>query len=214
MIISAYSSKEHISETFLFQTFKDSTLLLSAILFPLFAWMFFYSTDIVTVLFGSKYRASSELFALSALFIPVRICNYTVMLQIKNNGREILVGSIIDLIVSGLLMVLLYPLLNLNGLVLALVIATYIQASYYLYQITKIYKISIREILPLSKLFFRLLFCVLIVYLVKDSFSFLSPLHNWILGSVVAIGVSIFYLRLSIGSYLLKNFLEKKIIRK
>lgn len=166
-IITYFGAKETEGDDKVVTMFGSTSLFMSAMLFPLFSLLFLYSESVVTLLFGSRYENSSSLFALSSLLLPVRICNYTVLLQLKNKGSVILKGSFLDFLLSLLLMAALYPLWKLNGLVLAFVISTYLQATYYLYQISRIYRVALSCILPFQKLLIRLFVSFLVIWGIK-----------------------------------------------
>jgi O-antigen/teichoic acid export membrane protein len=154
-IITSVSAQTPDNEEKQLKLFNTASLYMSGILFPLFAFAFIYSNEIINLLFGNSYNQSAILFAISALLLPMRICSYTVLLQLKQKGKIIVAGSVIDFAAAVALMIILYPLFSLPGIVLAVVIATYIQAGFYLYQICKLYVIQISELLPLRKLLFR-----------------------------------------------------------
>ncbi len=126
-----------------------------------------FADEIIFILFGSKYVESASLFAITALLIPMRICNYTVLLQLKSRGDIILIGSLIDFAVAITLMIFLYPISGLNGLALSIVIATYIQAAFYLVKISSIYKTRLSILLPLKQLAVRFVIVLGVFLVVK-----------------------------------------------
>jgi O-antigen/teichoic acid export membrane protein len=185
-VLTFYGAKESENVNYRIDLFRSSALMMSGFIFPLFAWMFWYSGPIVNLLFGSKYEDSSVLFAFTTLFLPVRICSYTVLLQLANKGRIILTGSIIDFIISLSLMILLYPFFKLNGLVLALVISTYLQAGFYLLNISKTYNVSIGKLLDFPALFLKIVFSVVFIGGVYYLGSlFLAPFYSLVAGGIV-----------------------------
>lgn len=147
--------------------FNESSFFMSGILFPLFAFATIYSNEIINLFFSSRYHESAILFAISSTLLPMRICSYTVLLQLKQKGKTILAGSVIDFTCAVILMIILYPGLKLPGIALAVVIATYIQAGFYLYHICKLYSVKISDLFPLQKLFFRLIISTGILLLIK-----------------------------------------------
>jgi O-antigen/teichoic acid export membrane protein len=166
-IIITQSAKPESTDESNIQLFKSSSLFMSAILFPLFSLCFLFSNEIITLLFSSRYTESAGLFAISALLIPMRICNYTVLLQLKSKGKTILMGSIIDGAAAVVLMIILYPYFGLKGLALAVVLATYIQAAFYLVEIKKIYSTSFDKLIDFKKLFLRFAISISVLFSVK-----------------------------------------------
>ncbi|MBL7890888.1 MAG: oligosaccharide flippase family protein [Bacteroidia bacterium] len=154
-IITARSAKADATNESNIALFGSSALFMSGILFPLFGICFFFAHEIILLLFGEKYVFSAELFAITSLLIPMRICNYTVLLQIKSKGNLILIGALLDFVVAVVLMFLFYPIWGLKGLALAIVIATYVQAAFYLFNIVFIYRSGWGTILPWLKLVLR-----------------------------------------------------------
>ena len=125
----------------------------------------------------------------------MRICSYTVLLQIKNRGALILKGSIIDFILSVSLMLALYPFFKLNGLIMALVIATYVQAVYYLIKISDIYNVRLLELLPYKEILQRFVIVFFIVALIKYSDFSVSPFYNLLIGVLVSGVLAVFFIR-------------------
>ncbi len=147
--------------------FKKSALFMSFFLFPLFVMCFFYASPIIQFLFGEKYEESAILFSITSLLLPFRIANYSILLQLKKQGKHILIGSIIDFVVAIGLFYVLYPIFKLEGLAIAVVIATIIQISYYLVRICKSYHCKITDLFPVKELFVLLLVQVTIVVAIE-----------------------------------------------
>jgi O-antigen/teichoic acid export membrane protein len=132
--------------------FRQSFIKLSAIVFPLFFFLFFFREEIFSIVFNNKYNASLPIFMISLLVLPLRINNYTVILQCFAEGKKIMYGSIIDIVIAVLLMYFLYPVSGTTGVMLAIVISTWCQALYYVWHSAKVLNVSIFRILPLQKL--------------------------------------------------------------
>lgn len=160
-------------------TFKESFKILSVIAFPLFFFLLIMHTEAFAVIFNNKYNASIPVFLVSIFIIPVRITHYGVILQCYGQSNKILFGSIADIILSLLLMFILYPLLGMAGVALAIVVSTYLQAIYYLWQSRRLLKVKWGELVPglfLLKLLIALALAYAVLYYVKDSFSNLVSL--------------------------------------
>jgi len=137
--------------------FRESFNVLSAIVFPLFFFLFFFREELFSFVFKDKYNASLPIFVISIFILPLRINNYSVILQCFSQGKKILLGSVLDILVAIILMLALYPIMGTRGIALAIVIATYCQVLFYLWHSAKILNINISQILPLKKLAIRLL---------------------------------------------------------
>jgi O-antigen/teichoic acid export membrane protein len=137
--------------------FRESFSVLSAIVFPLFFFLFFFREELFSFVFKDKYNASLPIFVISIFILPLRINNYSVILQCFSQGKKILLGSVLDILVAIILMLALYPIMGTRGIALAIVIATYCQVFFYLWHSAKILNINISQILPLKKLVIRLL---------------------------------------------------------
>lgn len=137
--------------------FRESFNALSIIVFPLFFFLFFFGKEIFSLVFNDKYNASLPVFFISIFILPLRINNYSVILQCFSKGKKILVGSVIDICISIVLMLLFYPFMGTKGIALAIVIATYCQVFYYLWHSSIVLNIPFVQIIPLKKLSIRLL---------------------------------------------------------
>jgi len=137
--------------------FRESFNVLSAIVFPLFFFLFFFREELFSFVFKDKYNASLPIFVISIFILPLRINNYSVILQCFSQGKKILLGSVLDILVAIILMLALYPIMGTRGIALAIVIATYCQVFFYLWHSAKILNINISQFLPFKKLAIRLL---------------------------------------------------------
>ena len=132
--------------------FEKSTTLLSAIVFPSFCFLFFYHAEFFTLIFSTRYSGAIPIFLISIFVLPLRITNVAAALQVYHRNDLILKGALLDLFVTVILMLMLYPILNLRGLALAFVIATYVQIGYYLWHTGKLIKKNITWFFPYKKL--------------------------------------------------------------
>ncbi|MEO6738401.1 MAG: oligosaccharide flippase family protein [Ginsengibacter sp.] len=134
------------------QLFKESFRLLSLIVFPLFLFLLFFRFELFSVVFKNKYNASVPIFLISIFILPVRINNYGSILQYYQHGNKIMTGSLLDIILAVILMTLFYPFLGTRGIALAIVLATYCQAFYYLSQSAKVLQTDILSLIPVKAL--------------------------------------------------------------
>jgi O-antigen/teichoic acid export membrane protein len=167
--------------------FTNSSLLLASIAFPSFAFLLFYHHDFFTLLFTAKYAASIPIFFITIFILPIRITNYSVALQAYNRNDLIAKAAVIDLLAVIILMLLLYPVLQMKGLALAVVIATYIQTGYYLWQTSELLQEKISHFFPVKKLLILMVLCVAISGTAYWVFSKLPYPINMVGGIVICI---------------------------
>jgi O-antigen/teichoic acid export membrane protein len=137
--------------------FENSSLLLAAIVFPSFCFLFFYNHEFFILIFSAKYADAIPVFVISIFVLPLRITNFTAALQVYHRNDLIVKGAVLDLCIAIVLMLVLYPLLQMKGLALAFVLSTYVQAAYYLWHTGKLINKKISYFFPVKKLFFLLL---------------------------------------------------------
>ncbi len=178
--------------------FRESFYALSAIVFPLFFFLLFFRQPLFSFLFNDKYNASLPIFLISIFILPLRINNYSVILQCFSEGKKILVGSVIDISISIILMLILYPVMGSRGIALAVVIATYCQVFFYLWYSSKVLNIRFLQILPFRKLCIRLLLYFAIYFVLYYILS--------IVGLKIKILASVLFTGLIVLSGLIKYF--------
>ncbi len=154
--------------------FKESFHALSSIVFPLFFFLFFFRNEIFSFVFKNKYNNSVPIFTITIFILLLRINNYSVILQCFSQGKKILLGSLMDIIIAVILMMVLYPLMGTRGIALSIVISTYCQVLYYLWHSSKILKIKFIELFPAKKLVIKFLLSLVsyvIIFLLLKNFS-------------------------------------------
>jgi len=159
--------------------FKENFIILSGIVFPLFFFLLFFREEIFSFAFKNKYNASVPIFAISILILPLRINNYSAILQCFSEGKKIMAGSLIDIILALALMIILYPLMGSRGIVLSIVISTYCQSFYFLWHSAKVLNVKVYSLLPLKNLakkFLTLLALYFIMSLWLNHFSIILKL--------------------------------------
>jgi O-antigen/teichoic acid export membrane protein len=174
--------------------FQHSTLLLSAIVFPSFCFLLFYNTPFFTLLFGVKYADAIPIFIISIFVLPIRITNYTAVLQTYGRSNLIVKGAIVDVLVAIVLMAVLYPTLKMKGLALAFVLSTYIQAGYYLWHTSKLINKKISYFFPFKKLLIVMGVSASITALGYYATSNLSYPINLITGIVICMATTLLLL--------------------
>lgn len=130
--------------------FRESFKVLSLVAFPLFFFLLSMHAEGFQWIFTNKYNASVPVFLVSIFIIPVRINHYGVILQCYGQAHKIAMGSVLDIAMSLLLMFIFYPLMGTPGVALAIVVSTWLQAAFYLWQSAVVIKRSVKELIPLA----------------------------------------------------------------
>jgi O-antigen/teichoic acid export membrane protein len=174
--------------------FTTSSISLAAIVFPSFAFLLFYHTAFFTLIFSAKYITAIPVFFVSIFILPVRITNYTAVLQVHNKNNLIIKGTLLDIGVAIILMIVFYPLMQMKGLALAFVLSTYLQAWYYLWATSKLINKKISSFFPIKKLLGIMalsVFILGIIYFLSSKFKFPA---NLLLGIIMCGALILFLL--------------------
>lgn len=190
--------------------FGESFKLLSLISFPIFFFFLFTHQETYAIIFDNKYNSSIPVFVITLFIIPLRISHYGVILQSYGKANKLALGSAIDFVLSLTLMFALFPVLGTKGVMLAIVLSTYLQVVYYLYESAKTLDITVWELLPFKYLG-KLFASVGAGYLVLSSIRrFLTPTQFFVTMIVVTAAVVCVALYMYYSGFK-KNNLEKKI---
>ena len=165
--LTVQAKQQEMDNAGILSLFYKSSLLLSIVLFPLFFFLQLNAHVIFDVLFRGKYNASVPVFLISSWIIPLRIANYTAILQTKLKSELIFRGSIIGLAVKIIACILFYSFWNANGVAMAVVVGTLVQISFYLVHSADALQVKPADILPFNKLAFCFVTCAIISVLVK-----------------------------------------------
>lgn len=161
-------SKTTTDRTQIQSVFRESFLLLSSVVFPLFFFLFFFRYELFLIFFGKSYIASVPVFAISLLILPLRINDYCSILQSFSKGKKVTAGAVLDLAIAILLVFILYHFMGMQGAALAIVISTLIQSLYYLHQSAKVLHVKMKELVPSIRLLLRFLVTGAIFFLLKQ----------------------------------------------
>jgi O-antigen/teichoic acid export membrane protein len=162
--VSRLEKKE--STQSVWQLWNDSTLKTALLLFPITIYFLVFSSDIMIVLFSTKYVESTSIFRIYLLVTFVRITQYGSLLQAMGKTKLILIISIIGLILNLLFSMVSIPLLGLHGPAWANVATVYMWAIMYLFIIHNLLKIPISMIMPWKRLFKLLIVAILTGFIV------------------------------------------------
>lgn len=142
-------SKKTKDESAILVIIKDTFLILSSIAFGIVAFGMAYSEELFTVVFSEKYLQASELFVWSLWILPAQYCvSLSYILQYKEKANIINRGAFLDLIISILLLYPFYKWWGLSGIVISVVVSTYIQSFYYLLHTSNALKIQMWQLIP------------------------------------------------------------------
>lgn len=141
-----------------------SMRMLSALVFPLFFFLLFYRNEIFDLVFDHRYAASVPVFLAALLVVPLRACNFTVVLQNRHKGRIINTGAAVDLALACVLMYPFYLLWGLPGIAFAFTLTTYLQAAYYLYHTARLLNMRFVDLLPYRNWLLKLLAFALLFF--------------------------------------------------
>ncbi len=176
--------------------FKESFKILALIAFPLFFFLLTMHNEAFAIIFNNKYNASIPVFLISIFIIPIRITHYGVILQCYGQSKKNMLGSLMDIGFSLLLMFILYPVLGTPGVALAIVISTYLQAWYYLWQSANIMQVKISTLVPLLFLLKALVTTGAVfglLFMVKPYFSSIASLIAMFVVTIVIISASLIF---------------------
>lgn len=129
---------------------NQTARILSAVVFPLFFFLFLFREELFHVLLTIKYADSVPIFAVTVFIVPLRAYNFTSILQNRHKGRIINIGAMLDLLIACALMYPLYQWLGLTGIALSFVISSYMQGAYYLHHTARVLNTKVYNIIPLT----------------------------------------------------------------
>lgn len=139
------------------ESLHHSTQMLAAWVLPAFIFLIFHHETFFLLLFGNTYAEAVPIFFIALFILPLRMTNFTAALQFYQRSDRIVLGAIIDLVSAIVLMFILYPLLQTRGIILAVVISTWVQAGYYLWATSQLTQIPWYRLLPFQYMIWVLL---------------------------------------------------------
>lgn len=171
--MSSFSKKGDVASTV--KIANQTARMLSAVVFPLFFFLFLFREELFTVLLTNKYDAAIPIFAATVFVVPLRAYNFTSILQNRHKGRVINIGAVLDILLACALMYPLYQLFGLVGIAVSFVISSYIQGAYYLYHTGRVLGTSVHKLIPIRNWITKLIvFATLFIgihYALSMSFS-------------------------------------------
>lgn len=179
--------------------------LLSCLVFPLFAFLFFFREDLIRFLFSDQYSDAVPVFAMSILILPLRAYSFTTVLQRHHKGRLLNIGSLADLALSCMLMYPLYRWMGLPGLAFAFVVTNYLLGVYYISASAHVLKTRFFSLIPIVNWIVKLAVFSVVFYL----------LHSWMTAKNFTAAIKL----LSGGTMLVLSMLvalliDRRLVRK
>ena len=167
---------------------NQTARILSAVVFPLFFFLFLFREELFTVLLTAKYAEAIPIFAVTVLVVPLRAYNFTSILQNRHKGRVINTGALMDLVLAIALMYPLYQLFELKGIAMSFVISSYVQGAYYLYHTGKVLKTPVLQLIPLTNWLIKIIVFASLFIAIHYAFSLLfTQAIVLILGSLILV---------------------------
>jgi O-antigen/teichoic acid export membrane protein len=137
---------------------------LAIVIFPLFAYLLATSHAIVPLIFSEKFTASVPIFYIYLLLLPVRATNNYPLLIAAGLQRSLLLGRILDVLITIGLGVALLQWVGLAGPAIAVVTATYAEKTYQSIVLIRRFNVSLGNLYPwkfMGKWLLRVAVCAL-----------------------------------------------------
>lgn len=158
------------------KTIQQAFSTLSSVGIPLVIFGVTFSKTLIDTVFTEKYADTVPIFIGTLLILPAQYCiSLSYVLQYKDRADIINKGAIGDLILTLVLVYPLYQAFGSLGIVLSVLISTYIQSIYYLVKASASIRIQILQLLPLKDYFVKI-----VVALILSQLAFyISTLLQW-----------------------------------
>jgi len=142
--------------------FKKASIKSATLLFPVMIFLFITAKPFIVTLYSEKYLESIVPFFIYLFVIPVRIVVYGAALMALGQSRVILIRSIFDLLVNIVLSIFLVHFWGYLGAAIATVVTLYLwTVPFNLYKIGQGFGVSAWRVLPLKKLGYIFILCIL-----------------------------------------------------
>ncbi|MFZ1528176.1 MAG: lipopolysaccharide biosynthesis protein [Ferruginibacter sp.] len=145
-------SEKEVSGKTVAAVFRNSMLAGACISFPLFCCFYFFADEFFSVFFRGKYADAVPLFRISIFIAILRISNFTSILQLRKKNQVIVVGSLIDILVNIITVILLYPSLGTRAFATGFILGTAVQIIFYLYHSAGALNMSVVKLVPWKRL--------------------------------------------------------------
>jgi O-antigen/teichoic acid export membrane protein len=151
-LLPVFSGMHHRDEiAALVRLWHESMRKVALILFPIFVMLMICAEPIMLILFTRKYIASAPIFRVYLLLLPLRTASYSAVLQSAGRTQELWRGTLGSLIAVAVVGTLLAHTIGMIGPAVALVLASYAVALYWLLRTRRALRISFAETFPWVK---------------------------------------------------------------
>lgn len=130
------------------RVWRNSIQKISIILIPVTIFSLFFSEEIIVTMFSNKYVASTQIFFIYLLALPMRITIFGSVLSAINKNKIIIIYQLISLSVNIILSLILLKYFGIIGPAIGTVIAVYVINLGQLIHISKLIKINVVELFP------------------------------------------------------------------
>lgn len=157
---------------------------------PAAAFSWATAPEIMALLYGETYRASSAYFRIFTLLLPVRVSTAGPVLLAAGRPHIVLLGTALDLLLAFGLGWALLPWLGLKGPAAALVFSTYCQVAYNTWQASRAINMPLRQLMPWRSLIRVLAFSAVLAVAATWSQAFSRPIAN--LAAAAAVSAALY----------------------
>ena len=126
----------------------ESIRQVALIMFAIFSLCFFFAREVITVLFTDTYLASTSIFKIYLLLLPIQITAYGSILRATKSTKHILYVTLMELTLNLFLSLILVKFMGSRGPAVATVLTRFSGITYYLLVIKNILKVDIKEVFP------------------------------------------------------------------
>lgn len=125
---------------------------LAVIIFPLFWILLFYNKQFIELIYSDVYVGASIIFVVYLLKFPLRFTVFYTLLQISGNQKLLLQNTVITVILNVVLSFLFLYLFGYLGVAAATVVAAYIGVFLQQRDVSRIFAIKQRDLLPYAQI--------------------------------------------------------------
>jgi len=164
----------------------------SLIIYPIIGFCIYFSKPIVRFLFSATYIESSVPFAVYSLLTFIRVVEYASLAKAYGKTEIIMKGAVLGSIIMIILSFPLTSLLGTWGILITLLLSTYISNGFYLYSYTKLLNKPLKDFYPIKHLLILATISVIIPAFVGRIFNPIIYLSTTV--SFFSIGIKLVFL--------------------
>lgn len=196
------------------ELFHKASIKSATILFPTMCFLLANAKSFIVIVCSEEYIASAVPFAIYLLALPIRIVVYGSALMALGMTRTILIRSVIDLGVNGILCYLFVSWLGYIGAAIALIVSLYIwHVPFNLLKIAEGFSVRMKRVLPFKSLAYQMFVSVICLPLaVIPLFFNISAFYSLLLSALLYCP-AIVVIMARTGYIELSNLLTKRTCR-